>query len=180
MPTPSLTPNADVTNLPAGWVRYASWDAATDSATSTLAERMASRTSAGDTILLQGDLGTGKTHFARAFIRARLAPEDRGEDIPSPSFTLVQTYEGETVEIWHADLYRLTDPQEVLELGLDAAMETAICLIEWPDRWTDPWPDATVCVWLSVPDDAPEARLVELFAAPDSALAGRLQTVSLA
>lgn len=84
----------------------------------------------GDSILLHGPIGAGKSHFARAFIRCRLG---RMEDVPSPTFTLVQTYQAD-VEIWHADLYRLSHPDEVLELGLDDAFSTAICLIEWPDR----------------------------------------------
>lgn len=85
----------------------------------------------GDTILLSGELGSGKTHLARALIRSRLDPP---EDVPSPTFTLVQVYETPQAEIWHADLYRLTGPEEVIELGLDAAFDDAICLVEWPDR----------------------------------------------
>jgi tRNA threonylcarbamoyladenosine biosynthesis protein TsaE len=64
-------------------------------------------------------------------IRARLG---RFEDVPSPTFTLVQTYESADGDIWHCDLYRLSHPDEALELGLEDAFETAICLIEWPDR----------------------------------------------
>ena len=85
---------------------------------------------AGDSLLLSGQIGAGKSHFARAFIQARLG---RAEDVPSPSFTLVQTYDAD-VEIWHSDLYRLSHPDEVLELGLEQAFATAICLVEWPDR----------------------------------------------
>jgi tRNA threonylcarbamoyladenosine biosynthesis protein TsaE len=85
---------------------------------------------AGDCLLLEGQIGAGKSHFARAFIQARLG---RAEDVPSPTFTLVQSYQAD-VEIWHADLYRLSHPDEVLELGLDEAFDSAICLIEWPDR----------------------------------------------
>lgn len=84
----------------------------------------------GDVLLLDGPIGTGKTHFSRALIQARLG---RAEDVPSPTFTLVQTYEADC-EIWHADLYRLSHPDEVLELGLEEAFDTAICLVEWPDR----------------------------------------------
>jgi len=84
----------------------------------------------GDCVLLDGPIGAGKSHLARALIRARLG---RMEDVPSPTFTLVQTYQAD-VEIWHADLYRLSHPDEVLELGLDEAFNSAICLIEWPDR----------------------------------------------
>ncbi|MBZ4689597.1 MAG: ATPase, YjeE family [Cereibacter sp.] len=85
----------------------------------------------GDTVLLEGPIGAGKTHLARALIQTRLG---HAEDVPSPTFTLVQTYETPEAEIWHADLYRLTHPDEALELGLEAAFDTAICLVEWPDR----------------------------------------------
>jgi len=85
---------------------------------------------AGDCLLLEGPIGAGKSHFCRALIQARLG---RAEDVPSPTFTLVQTYQAD-IEIWHADLYRLSHPDEVLELGLEAAFDTGICLIEWPDR----------------------------------------------
>ena len=92
----------------------------------------------GDTLLLEGPIGAGKSAFARALIRARL---DRMEDVPSPTFTLVQTYEHADGDIWHCDLYRLTHPDEALELGLDEAFATAICLIEWPDRLGSNAPD---------------------------------------
>jgi len=88
----------------------------------------------GDVLLLDGHIGAGKTHLARALIRTRLG---RMEDVPSPTFTLVQTYDAGDTEIWHADLYRLSHPDEVTELGLEAAFDSAICLIEWPDRLGD-------------------------------------------
>lgn len=100
-------------------------------ATEALGRRLAGRTRAGDVILLDGPIGAGKSCLARAFIRARLGA---AEEVPSPTFTLVQVYEADGVEIWHADLYRLTHPDEVWELGLDDAFTTAICLVEWPDR----------------------------------------------
>ncbi|MFN3614260.1 MAG: tRNA (adenosine(37)-N6)-threonylcarbamoyltransferase complex ATPase subunit type 1 TsaE [Rubrimonas sp.] len=87
-----------------------------------------------DAVLLRGPLGAGKSALARAIILARLAAEGRCEDTPSPTYTLVQTYETSVGEIWHADLYRLNDPAEAMELGLIDAFATAICLIEWPDR----------------------------------------------
>ena len=99
-------------------------------ATARLGQWFAARLRAGDCLLLEGPIGAGKSHFARALIQARLG---RAEDVPSPTFTLVQTYQAD-VEIWHADLYRLTHPDEVMELGLDSAFDSAICLIEWPDR----------------------------------------------
>ena len=103
----------------------------TEAATVDFANVMAAILRPGDTLLLEGAIGSGKTAFARAVIRARL---ERQEDVPSPTFTLVQTYDAPNGDIWHCDLYRLTAPEEVLELGLEEAFETAICLIEWPDR----------------------------------------------
>ena len=99
--------------------------------TAALAHALGSRLRRGDTILLSGPLGAGKTHFARALVQSLL---DQPEDVPSPTFTLVQTYETARGDIWHADLYRLSDRSEVEELGLAQAFDDAICLVEWPDR----------------------------------------------
>jgi tRNA threonylcarbamoyladenosine biosynthesis protein TsaE len=88
----------------------------------------------GDAILLVGEIGAGKSVLSRAVIQARLAALGRIEDVPSPTFTLVQTYDLETCELWHCDLYRLRDPQEIDALGLAEAWTTGIVLIEWPDR----------------------------------------------
>ncbi len=102
--------------------------------TAALARALAPQLRPGDTLLLDGPIGAGKTHFARALIQARLTAAGRFEDVPSPTFTIVQTYDDGVAEIWHADLYRLTDPQETHELGLSEAFDHAICLVEWPDR----------------------------------------------
>lgn len=110
---------------------------------------------AGDTVLLAGPIGAGKTQFCRALIRARLG---RPEDVPSPTFTLVQTYDAD-VEIWHADLYRLTHPDEARELGLEEAFDTAICLVEWPDRLGSHAPAGAIRVTLR-PDG--DGRLAEI------------------
>jgi tRNA threonylcarbamoyladenosine biosynthesis protein TsaE len=103
----------------------------TEADTAALGARLAALARVGDCILLEGPIGAGKSHLARAFIRTRLGRE---EEVPSPTFTLVQVYEDKGAEIWHADLYRLTHPDEVWELGLDDAFQKAICLVEWPDR----------------------------------------------
>lgn len=99
-----------------------------------MAGAIAPRLGPGDVLLLGGGVGAGKTHFARALIQSRLSAP---EDVPSPTYTLVQCYATPTCEIWHADLYRLGDPAEVIELGLTEAFDTAICLVEWPDRLGD-------------------------------------------
>lgn len=88
----------------------------------------------GDVVLLDGALGAGKSALARAAILARLADIGRYEEAPSPSYTLMQCYEAQGVEIRHADLYRLSDPEEVDELGLLDEREGAILLVEWGER----------------------------------------------
>ena len=99
-----------------------------------LAQHIRTGLGAGDALLLSGPIGAGKSHFARAIIRAFLQDSNVAGDIPSPTFTLVQTYIAGDLEIWHSDLYRLTHVDEVVELGLAEAFETALCLVEWPDR----------------------------------------------
>ncbi len=123
---------------------------ADEAATGALATQIAQRLRPGDTLLLAGEIGAGKSAFARALIRARLG---RMEDVPSPTFTLVQTYEDDPGDIWHCDLYRLTHPDEALELGLDEAFETAICLIEWPDRLGDVAPTTALSLAFAAQED---------------------------
>ena len=129
---------------------------ADEDATAALGERLAELLRAGDTVLLEGPIGAGKSHLARALIRARLG---RMEDVPSPSFTLVQTYDADGVEIWHADLYRLSHPDEVLELGLDDAFATAICLVEWPERLGPHLPPDALHLRLAAQGDGRMAHL---------------------
>ncbi len=140
-------------------------------ATTELARRIGGVLRAGDTLLLSGDLGSGKTHFARGLIQTRLTTT---EDVPSPTFTLVQTYDAGDVEIWHADLYRLTDAQEAWELGLDHAFETAICLIEWPVRLGDDIPVNALWLVFETDPDAEDTRHLTLRGKVDLPLARRV------
>lgn len=122
---------------------------ADDDATTALGGRLAPLLRAGDTLLLEGPIGAGKTHLCRAIIQARLAAVGQSEDVPSPTYTLVQTYSDGETEIWHADLYRLSDPFELVELGLDEAFDTAITLVEWPDRLGEMAPDTALTLTLA-------------------------------
>ncbi len=85
----------------------------------------------GDIFTLKGPLGAGKSVFCRAFIH-HLSGNDI--DVPSPTFTLVQTYETDKAPIWHFDLYRIEDPEEIYEIGWEEALSEGILLIEWPER----------------------------------------------
>ena len=102
-----------------------------EAATQMLAARLAARARAGDVLLLSGPLGAGKTSFARAFIRA-FAGQPMLE-IPSPTFTLLQSYDTPAGVISHYDLWRLAGPRGLDELGWDEAL-AGIVLVEWPDR----------------------------------------------
>lgn len=129
--------------------------------TAAFARALAPGLRAGDVLLLEGQIGGGKTHFARALIQARLLADGAPvEDVPSPTFTLVQTYDTGQVEIWHADLYRLTHPDEVEELGLVDAFSDAICLVEWPDRLGDLAPDGALVLSFA-PGEGADTRVVE-------------------
>lgn len=122
---------------------------ADDEATAALGRRLAAALRAGDLILLHGDLGAGKTALARAIIRTLMA--DAELDVPSPSFALVQPYEGNGRTVLHTDLYRIRDPREVDELGLFDRPE-AIVLCEWPERGGDEFTTrATGEIALSIP-----------------------------
>lgn len=137
-------------------------------ATDRLAQAFARHVRAGDTLLLDGQIGAGKTHFARALIQCFVS-----EDVPSPTFTLVQTYDAPKFEIWHADLYRLTHPDEAVELGLTEAFETALCLVEWPERLGADRPKQALTLRFSVLESG--RNVVAL--AEDPAWAARLKGV---
>ena len=128
--------------------------------TTKLGHVLAESITAGDTVLLSGEVGAGKTALARAYIQARLEEIGAVEDVPSPTFTLVQVYDLADTQIWHADLYRLTSVDELYELGLDQAFEEAICLIEWPERLGSLRPANALSLHLETIDD--DTRRVSL------------------
>ena len=103
---------------------------ADEAATAALGARIAAVLERGDTIALAGDLGAGKTTLARAMLRSLGIQEE----VPSPTFTLVQHYEAPRLNIDHFDLYRIEDESEVEQLGLDEALQAGAVLIEWPER----------------------------------------------
>lgn len=107
---------------------------ADETATLALGHRLAPLLETGDFVALTGDLGAGKTALARAIIQARYGAGGEDEDVPSPTFTLIQTYETPDLLITHADLYRLDEPEDLRELGLGEALDEGAVLMEWPDR----------------------------------------------
>jgi tRNA threonylcarbamoyladenosine biosynthesis protein TsaE len=127
-------------------------------ATERLARAIAPHLRPGDFLGLTGGLGAGKSHFARALIGARLAALGRAEDIPSPSYTLVQTYDLDGTELWHADLYRLGLAEELAELGLDEAFGRAITLVEWAERLGSALPGRALMIHLDFLPGADDGR----------------------
>ncbi|MGE3292693.1 MAG: tRNA (adenosine(37)-N6)-threonylcarbamoyltransferase complex ATPase subunit type 1 TsaE [Geminicoccaceae bacterium] len=124
-------------------------------ATRALAARLARLLRPGDLVLLQGDLGAGKTEFARAVIRALAGAPIT---VPSPTFTILQTYELPGLELGHADLYRIADPGELIELGLEECLKQGALLVEWPDRAATLWPAERLVIALAAAPDDPDAR----------------------
>ena len=114
-------------------------------ATRELGRRIAAGLGRGDAVLLKGDLGSGKTTLARAI----LSSLGVAEAVPSPTFTLVQTYDAPRLRVSHYDLYRLKRAAEIEELGLEEALEDGAALIEWPERAQDRLPADALTIQLS-------------------------------
>jgi tRNA threonylcarbamoyladenosine biosynthesis protein TsaE len=141
-------------------------------ATGRLGAALARRLAVGDVVALHGDLGAGKTELARAIIRT--AAGEAELTVPSPTFTLAETYDTALGPIWHFDLYRLDSPEQVWELGLEEALAGGISLIEWPERIGALLPAKRLDVTLTI--ERGEARTAALSA--DSSWAERLAGLS--
>jgi tRNA threonylcarbamoyl adenosine modification protein YjeE len=116
-------------------------------ATERLGQFLSQGLAAGDVIALYGPLGAGKSALARALIN-RLCPYET--DIPSPTFTLVQTYDmPDGTPLWHLDLYRIESPDDAIELGIEDALLDAACLIEWPERLETLLPDSCLSIQIN-------------------------------
>lgn len=133
---------------------------ASEAATAAFSAEVATRLRPGDVVLLEGDLGAGKTAFTRALIRSMAGQPEA--NVPSPTFTLVQTYDTATATIWHFDLYRLKDPDEIFELGWEDARSGGISIIEWPERLGPYLPKHALTISLHPVASQPLARTITL------------------
>ena len=120
-------------------------------ATAALGARIAAALRTGDLVALSGPLGAGKSVLARGLVRALTSP---GEEAPSPTFTLIQLYEGPALTVAHLDLYRLRRPEEAWELGLDDALADGAAVVEWPERLGADLPADRLAVTLATEPDA--------------------------
>lgn len=131
-------------------------DLADEAETALLAADLALVLRPGDTVCLSGDLGAGKSTFSRALLRAFAG--DPALEVPSPTFTLVQTYAFDRFDLSHFDLYRLEEPEELDELGLDDLLETGAALIEWPEKAEDLLPHEALWIQITQPSEDEQKR----------------------
>ena len=121
---------------------------------------LAARLSPGEAVCLRGPLGAGKSTLARGLIRALTSPD---EEVPSPTFTLVQLYAGRDFPVAHFDLYRLKSPDEVYELGLDEILDDGVAVIDWPERLEGALPTDRLAIEITLPRNGePDGRRVRL------------------
>jgi tRNA threonylcarbamoyladenosine biosynthesis protein TsaE len=156
-------------------ISTAGYDSEAEASTIALAAKIAGAAEAGDVVALQGPLGAGKTVFARGFIRALTSPD---EEVPSPTFTLVQVYEGDDCPIHHFDLYRIESADELYELGIEEALSDGITLIEWPERAHAFENPRWLTVQIALDDADPDKRTISFH--PGEAWQARLEALGLA
>jgi tRNA threonylcarbamoyl adenosine modification protein YjeE len=128
---------------------------ADEAATTAFGRALAPVIRAGDLFRLEGDLGAGKSTLARAVIAALTGVKEA----PSPTFTLVETYAAEKFSLWHFDLYRLDEPADVWELGLEEALDGGVLLVEWPERIAGLLPDSALTIRLEIKGEARVAKI---------------------
>ncbi|MBR3675937.1 MAG: tRNA (adenosine(37)-N6)-threonylcarbamoyltransferase complex ATPase subunit type 1 TsaE [Alphaproteobacteria bacterium] len=145
------------------------FETASEAETAKVAERFASISKAGDVWALNGTLGAGKSVFARAFIQFLTG----AEEVPSPTFTLVQTYAAPKFDIYHYDLYRLKSAEEIFELGVEEAFYCGVCLVEWPEKMGEFTPRNMWLVDIQIKD----GRRIITVSAQDAEKCERLQNV---
>lgn len=132
------------------------FDLPDETATARLGAAVAAALEAGEAVCLTGPLGAGKSTLARGLVRALTRPD---EDVPSPTFTIVQFYDGARFAVAHFDLYRLTRAEEAYEIGLDEALDDGAAIIEWPQRLEGDLPPDRLDIDLAIEGDARIARL---------------------
>jgi tRNA threonylcarbamoyladenosine biosynthesis protein TsaE len=136
------------------------FESVSEEETARFAASLAPQLRQGDTLLLHGNLGTGKTVFARALIRALTG--DNTLEVPSPTFTLVQTYDTPLGALWHFDLYRLEKGEEIYELGWEDALSGGLILVEWPERLGGLIPPSRLDIRLSPVKNRAGSRLIQV------------------
>jgi len=127
-----------------------------EAATARLGAAIAGALRRGESVCLSGPLGAGKSTVARGLVRALTTPS---EDVPSPTFTLVQFYEGPRLKVAHFDLYRLSNPDEAYEIGLDEALDDGAAVIEWPERLQGRLPADRLDVEIAIAGEGRSVRL---------------------
>jgi tRNA threonylcarbamoyladenosine biosynthesis protein TsaE len=139
-----------------------------EAATARLGAAIAAALRPGEAVCLSGPLGAGKSTLARALVLALTTPD---EEVPSPTFTLVQFYEGPRLAVAHFDLYRLSSPDEAYEIGLDEALDTGAAVIEWPERLEGQLPPDRLDIEIELAEDDAGGRRARL--TPHGAWEGR-------